>query len=114
MHCPPTLRPCLRPGCPRSPSDAASGSATLTPPGMTRARCSARRNPGMCPRPLRRWQVDRDQSIERPPVKVWPAVKRQTLRKGGQPGEGTEVDIGVVADDVGVGMVVHTVLPIPD
>ncbi len=57
---------------------------------------------------------DGDDGVEEPEVDVLPAVEPVAALFRGEAGEGTEFDVVIVADDVGVGVVEFVVFDVPD
>src|SRR5437868_12620505 len=57
--------------------------------------------------------LDGHEPVERPEIKMLPAVERASLLMWRQPAENAEVDVGVMARDIDIGVVEHPVLPVP-
>src|SRR3989441_31343 len=62
---------------------------------------------------VKKLPLDGQQSVERPEVEVLPPVIRETPLMRSQPGEETEIDVGVMACDIDIGVMQDDVLPPP-
>ena len=62
---------------------------------------------------IKKLPLDGQQSVKRPEVEVLPPVIRETPLMRSQPGEETEIDVGVMARDIDIRVMQDDVLPPP-
>src|SRR5262245_62606704 len=63
---------------------------------------------------IKKLPLDCQQSIQCPEVKVLPPVKHEPLLMRRQPGEHAEVDVGIMARDIDIGVMEDGMLPVPE